>query len=574
MVPWYPRCVSSRELPASIYHGTLYSKMVHVDSRAIAAKLRCQPSGTFTLIIPGHGDHRRGGILARSIASIRAQWHEPCFSCHVFVYEKELHVAQSIESACAVHRATGYWTDFMKLAGPQTSDHVALMMDDIDATKVDTVALVRARQKHDFDVVTPAVSPDWRWPVMTALDTCAIRRVDYIDMLLPVFRRSAFRCWQRAIDTSVNRLGWGYDVTLQHVCGASLGVMDSQRIIHTNSWAQGSRVSYDTAEAKRQLHAWLHRVLPADHLGLKFDEQHPAASELVRLAHKRAVCLEPLSPSANRTGPGRARGTGGRGRGRRRGTRALAHEAVAVIRNMMFIHIPKTGGMSMQALLSRPQSLWQQTARDDRGRFVLDLRALGPRWLSKWHLPPDVYMRLTNKSVDAMMAQHSSKFCIVRDPAERYQSELKWQRTPLPHAKAAANGWAWAKNQRELYGFRLSPEELANTLSLGRFRQTWTEEIIHMQPQHWFVWDEEGRAQCDCVIAFEKLSAFKSHGLGHRNRSPQPSTLLSTPMPSVMRPLVQPDYLLWNRAKSAPHLCYEPPHWQDFVVRFGKQLIV
>ena len=95
-----------------------------------------------------------------------------------------------------------------------------------------------------------------------------------------------------------------------------------------------------------------------------------------------------------------------------------------------------------------------------------------------------------------------------------------------------------------------------------------------MQPQHWFVWDEEGRAQCDCVIAFEKLSAFKSHGLGHRNRSPQPSTLLSTPMPSVMRPLVQPDYLLWNRAKSAPHLCYEPPHWQDFVVRFGEQLIV
>lgn len=62
------------------------------------------------------------------------------------------------------------------------------------------------------------------------------------------------RCWQDEIDLSINRYGWGYDVTFEQACNVSVGVVDSQLAHHP--LAEASR-SYDSANASTQFQRWM-----------------------------------------------------------------------------------------------------------------------------------------------------------------------------------------------------------------------------------------------------------------------------------------------------------------------------
>lgn len=137
------------------------------------------------------------------------------------------------------------------------------------------------------------------------------------------------------------------------------------------------------------------------------------------------------------------------------------------------------------------------------------------------------------------------RWCVVRNPIfTRWQSDVAW---------GGGNGkWFGAAS--------VSPTDLLTIF--GRSRREalpWTEELLHKQPQHFFVWAADGRVQCDCVVAFEKLHLFAGekrwNGRPHRSADPQFSQEGLHPALELLYSL---DVQLWASARQTDELCYRP----------------
>ena len=183
----------------------------------------------------------------------------------------------------------------------------------------------------------------------------------------------------------------------------------------------------------------------------------------------------------------------------------------AVMRTHGFIHIPNTGGTSIESKLNATAAIIH---RKHAQKFAA----------SPWHLPPDVYEALTGRRY----ARPS--FCVVREPRERLQSCLNW---------------------RYANKFHTPLSNLSSIYSVGRTQIRWTEERLHRMPQWWFVWADDGRVLCDCVIAYEKLN-FSVH-LNAGEPSQRVMTISAFP-----RDLYSFDALLHRTALREPNLCYRP----------------
>ena len=88
--------------------------------------------------------------------------------------------------------------------------------------------------------------------------------------------------------------------------------------------------------------------------------------------------------------------------------------------------------------------------------------------------------------------------------------------------------------------------------SVGRHGVQWTEELAHRQPQHWYVWDEHGGVQCDCVVAFEKL------GMLTDSQKKASSHVTGGVLPAPLQQLYSVDFHLWRLAHQTDGFCYRP----------------
>lgn len=186
-----------------------------------------------------------------------------------------------------------------------------------------------------------------------------------------------------------------------------------------------------------------------------------------------------------------------------------------LLRTHGFIHIPKTGGSTIELFLNESQAVIKRRHRwSARHR----LSACPP-----WHLPPDLYEARYNRTY------LRPTFCVVREPRERLQSSMDWK----------------------VFGkLETPPGDLGTVFRGGRSEVEWTEERAHRMPQSWFVWDEDGRVLCDCVVAFEKLKHITNLTI---NRSSPRNRSFAFP-----RRLYDMDALLHEVARSTPALCYHP----------------
>merc|ERR1712183_706413 len=130
-------------------------------------------------------------------------------------------------------------------------------------------------------------------------------------------------------------------------------------------------------------------------------------------------------------------------------------------------------------------------------------------------------------------------FCVVREPRERLRSCVNW---------ASAYHGSWE-------------EPMANVavqVSNGRRNVTqWNDALEHRMPQSWFVWAEDGRVTCDCVISFDKLADLKLPHEGlHRSASRSAADLNRDA--SFPHHLYAMDSLLYEQARASTDLCYKP----------------
>ena len=111
-------------------------------------------------------------------------------------------------------------------------------------------------QKHFCEIISGTIFCGLFFKNTSKQNSLAARRVSYVDMLLAVFNRPAWRCWQSQIDLRKNVMGWGYDITLSAHCGVAVGVLDQHTAYHP-ARRSGDRL-YDGMRASREMDAWLH----------------------------------------------------------------------------------------------------------------------------------------------------------------------------------------------------------------------------------------------------------------------------------------------------------------------------
>ena len=197
-----------------------------------------------------------------------------------------------------------------------------------------------------------------------------------------------------------------------------------------------------------------------------------------------------------------------------------------------FIHIPKTGGTSLDNFNARHQNDTQLHVEYCGGRA---------HSFPRWHVPVDRY-----RACYGAASIVGPTLCVVRNPHDRLVSELAWEKR-VPHLRSA-----WQKlDARRLYAFWRG-------LSQGKPRLTFDEVRLHLLPQRFFVYPRGNRSlprTCDCVVAFEKLALLTSRRLNRSPKSNETELNISFATKRNLWAWYAEDWILWRRARASKQLC-------------------
>ncbi|MBK0328211.1 sulfotransferase family 2 domain-containing protein [Rhodobacteraceae bacterium F11138] len=189
-------------------------------------------------------------------------------------------------------------------------------------------------------------------------------------------------------------------------------------------------------------------------------------------------------------------------------------------RETLFVHIPKTGGQSIETVFLQDLGLtWQ-----DRGALCLghnDDRSRGPEKLA--HLYASEYVALGH--IDAKRFARYYKFAVVRHPYTRALSEYRYRAGALAR-----------RGQGRGQGHELP--DLTRFLNAD-ISDDYSDLSRHLVPQLRYVQDAQGRVLVDRVLRFEDLSRQiapvllrifgGARALPHRNKSPRLPQVALTP---------------------------------------------
>lgn len=112
--------------------------------------------------------------------------------------------------------------------------------------------------------------------------------------------------------------------------------------------------------------------------------------------------------------------------------RSEAFQAQRIMRSHWFLHVPKTGGSSVEAvsrLTARSKYMHCCHWRALQGDPSANVTCCPPLRGTPWLLPPDVFRSLFNQTFEGHgppSFERMPRWCVVRDPLQRWVSGIKW----------------------------------------------------------------------------------------------------------------------------------------------------
>ena len=233
----------------------------------------------------------------------------------------------------------------------------------------------------------------------------------------------------------------------------------------------------------------------------------------------------------------------------------IGWNASALLQSHWFLHIPKTGGSSINeatnhtAFAKYHNCCTTDVVAGNPPSNRSNLCCVRPYLAAPWHIPPDSFAHHFGHLIEG--DKRWRRWCLVRDPTARWASELNWNPWSGLYPSFFVNG---SRTFR-----RRDDERLHRALRPDQRRYiTWDEELLHYAPQHWHVVDPNGGIQCDCVVAFEKLKHFPMVGYANSGRMSN----FTPSLPQALQDLYALDRDLHARALRHKTLCFPASEWR------------
>lgn len=216
-----------------------------------------------------------------------------------------------------------------------------------------------------------------------------------------------------------------------------------------------------------------------------------------------------------------------------------------MLKNYSFIHIPKTAGSSIE-LDAKTLKLELVVAP----KYAL-LPNIPKRWPAPWHHPADVFEKRFNMS---RSPNHKPLLCVVRNPIDRLESEVNYQVTRFK--RSGSN--VIRETMIFVREILRAPSRFSIPITQWGPRSG---RLVHLIPQHWFVWDDDGSLRCKCVVSFEKLNRLNITKHVWKSKHD-----IKIKWSKELNKLYKIDEILWKRAKKTHSLCYTPCNRMDMCV--------
>lgn len=157
-------------------------------------------------------------------------------------------------------------------------------------------------------------------------------------------------------------------------------------------------------------------------------------------------------------------------------------------KHLAFIHIPKNAGTTIEKLALSHHIRWGRHLTEE-DHLIKQLNAdTVPHIQYNWHIPPRFLKRYNPYEA-------FDTFCVVRNPLSRILSEYKW---------AHRNNVEVKDNPIELNKWIDFVLTIENVLE-GEYVDDIGMKDGHLFPQHYFIFDENGRSTCDYILNMDHL---------------------------------------------------------------------
>ena len=242
------------------------------------------------LVVPGHGDSKRWHMLQLSIRALRksVQHSFVNFKCVIYSYNPAYTPQLRTKKLCTIVENRGYWTHHMSKVNATGYSHIVVMMDDVNAVRVNLPRAIRTMNRFGFDVASAGMEQCY-YSHMRFNSSCLGHAVNFVDVLFTVFTARMWDCWVRQIDLDVNPIGWGYDLTMRDLCHSKAGVLDKEIARHGHGKVHGDR-TYDTDMAMQQIRQWVGKIYNISNRTLQIEKvkqlQH------VKYPHGDMICMK------------------------------------------------------------------------------------------------------------------------------------------------------------------------------------------------------------------------------------------------------------------------------------------
>jgi len=170
------------------------------------------------------------------------------FDYMIFVYD-DTSFDEELFKSCQIMYEKGHRCNFVKkYLTPEfceNYDYIFMWPDDIDIMDFDPRRFIGIMKRNNLENAQPALADGsyYTHPITLHNKSDHVGRfTDFVEHMVPVYRRDAWIKYWHMVEPDYNFWGWGYDCLAKTFCGyTNMGIIDSEPVMHSRPQRKPSK---------------------------------------------------------------------------------------------------------------------------------------------------------------------------------------------------------------------------------------------------------------------------------------------------------------------------------------------